>query len=107
MLGQAAQGISAGLGGLSTLLGGAGNSARQAVQGLGVRGLDAGAGCGVLAGYFFGAGLMLKPSALEQVAHVTTSLVGEFLLGVQKGTSASGRPHRAVGATHTTMVGAG
>lgn len=56
MLGQAAQGISSGLGGVSSWLGAAGASARQATRGLGVPGLDVGAGCGVLAGYYFGAG---------------------------------------------------
>ena len=56
VLGQAAQGMSASLGGVSSWLGAAGTSARQAARGLGVPGLDVGAGCGVLAGYYFGAG---------------------------------------------------
>lgn len=76
VLGQAAQGISAGLGGVSTWLGTAGQSARQAARGLGVPGLDVGAGCGVLAGYYFGAGLMIKPSVVDQVARATTALAG-------------------------------
>jgi hypothetical protein len=79
VLGQASQGISAGLGGLSSWLGTAGASARQAARGLGVPGLDVGAGCGVLAGYYFGAGLMLKPSVVSQVTQATTQLAGGWV----------------------------
>jgi hypothetical protein len=35
-----------------------------------------GAGCGVLAGYYFGAGLMLKPSVVQQVTQAITQLAG-------------------------------
>lgn len=69
----------AGLSGASSLLGplqAAGASARSAARGLGVPGLDVGAGCGVLAGYYFGAGVMIKPSVVDQVARATTQLAG-------------------------------
>jgi hypothetical protein len=81
VLGQASQGISAGLGSLSSTLGGASSAARSAVRGLGVKGLDAGFGCGVGLGHGFGAGLMLKPSAVQQLAAAGTQVIGE---GVQQ-----------------------
>jgi hypothetical protein len=68
VLGQASQGISAGLAGLSTTLGGAGAAARNTIRGLGVTGLDSG----------FGAGLMLKPSAAQQLLTAGSQLVGEW-----------------------------
>jgi hypothetical protein len=77
VLGQASQGVSAGLGSLSSALGGAGTAARSAVRGLGVKGLDAGFGCGVGVGYGFGAGLMLKPSAAQQLVAAGSQLLGE------------------------------
>jgi len=67
VLGQAVQGISAGLAGVSGMMGGAGAAARQIVKGLGVQGLDVGLGCGVGIGYGFGVGLMLRPSVSGHV----------------------------------------
>ncbi|WIA16421.1 hypothetical protein OEZ85_013112 [Tetradesmus obliquus] len=81
VLGQASQGISAGLGSLSTAVGGAGAAARAAVQQLGIRGFDAGFGCGVGLGYGFGAGLMLKPSAAQQLLAAGSQAVGEWCGG--------------------------
>jgi hypothetical protein len=78
VLGQASQGISAGLGGLSTALGGAGTAARNTIRGLGITGLDAGFGCGVGLGYGFGAGLMLKPSAAQQLLTLGSNIAGEW-----------------------------
>lgn len=52
----------------ATGLGGLTSAARRRVQSLGVRGLDLGFGCGVILGYGWGAGLMLKPTALQSLA---------------------------------------
>jgi hypothetical protein len=76
VLGQAAQGISSSLAGLGSMLGPVGASTRAAARSLGVPGLDVGAGCGVLAGYYFGAGLMVKPSVVEGVGRATAQLAG-------------------------------
>lgn len=85
VLGPATQGISSSLGGVSSWLGSAHASARAAARGLGVPGLDVGAGCGVLAGYYVGAGLMLKPSVVQQVKQATTQLAGGSLREVLDG----------------------
>lgn len=85
MLGPATQGVSSSLGGVSGWLGSAHASARAAAHGLGVPGLDVGAGCGVLAGYYFGAGLMIKPSVVQQVTQATTQLAGGSLREVLNG----------------------
>lgn len=76
VLGQAVQGISAGLAGVSSMMGGAGAAARQVVKGLGVRGLDVGLGCGVGVGYGFGVGLMLRPSALDHAIAAGSGMLG-------------------------------
>lgn len=47
--------------------GGVTSAARRHVRSLGVPGLDIGFGCGVMLGYGWGAGLMLKPSALTSL----------------------------------------
>ncbi|KAF8065564.1 hypothetical protein HT031_003165 [Scenedesmus sp. PABB004] len=101
-LGQAAQGVAAGLGGVGGALGGGAAAARAAVRGLGVRGLDVGAGCGVGVGYGFGAGLMLKPSALAQAADAGAALLarlGSLPGGLQ--------PQAAVGAPQLGPRGGG
>lgn len=77
VLGQASQGIQAGLSSLTAALAGAGTTARAAVRGLGITGLDAGFGCGVGIGYGFGAGLMLKPSAAEHLMRAGSTLLSE------------------------------
>lgn len=87
-LGQAAQGVSAGLGQLPGFLGTAG-TLRGAVQRLGVKGLDAGIGCGVGVGYGFGAGLMLKPGALEAAGHALQTAAGAETAGCARVTRSS------------------
>lgn len=42
-------------------------AARRRVRSLGVRGLDLGCGCGVMLGYGWGAGVYLKPTALQSL----------------------------------------
>ncbi|KXZ48436.1 hypothetical protein GPECTOR_28g846 [Gonium pectorale] len=82
-LGQAASGVSSGLGQLSGQLGDVGSQVRGAVQRLGVRGLDAGVGCGVGLGYGYGAGLFIKPSAAEQVLRLVERTAGGLTQQVQ------------------------
>ncbi|GFR50499.1 hypothetical protein Agub_g12764 [Astrephomene gubernaculifera] len=89
-LGQAAAGVSSGLSQFSQLFGGLGSGARDAVQGLGVKGLDAGLGCGVGVGYGFGAGLFLKPSAAEKLMRLLDSTVGHVARQVQARLSTAG-----------------
>lgn len=79
--GQAAQGITAGLGasmgGAGAALQGSGAAARRQVLRLGVQGLDAGFGCGVGVGYgFFVAGLVVKPSVLDNLRRGVHQIAG-------------------------------
>ncbi|CAD7694760.1 unnamed protein product, partial [Ostreobium quekettii] len=68
-VGQVVSGIGDGLSSLSSMVGFSGGvPVRKALQRLGVKGLDAGFGCGVGIGYGFGAGLMVKPSFLEDTS---------------------------------------
>lgn len=78
-LNQVAAGLTSGLGGLSTMLGGAGDKLQRATASLGVQGLNAGFGCGVGIGYGFGAGLMLKPSFVEQVGYTVSQTAGNVM----------------------------
>ncbi|KAG2447477.1 hypothetical protein HYH02_007405 [Chlamydomonas schloesseri] len=82
-VGQAVSGVSAGLGQVSGVLGGAGSWAQSAAGKLGIKGLSAGLGCGVGIGYGFGAGLFLKPSAAEQLARAVESAVGGLVRQAQ------------------------
>lgn len=68
VLGQLASSLASSLGSLNAATGGLATAARGRVQGLGVRGLDMGFGCGVMLGYGWGAGLMLSPTAQHSVA---------------------------------------
>ena len=51
---------------------------RQLLQALGFKWLDAGMGCGVGLGYGYGGGIVLKPSAAEELATTLQSLAGEW-----------------------------
>lgn len=73
MISSATAGISSGLSQAGAALGGAGGAARRAVWGLGIRGLDAGFGCGVGIGY--GWGVVLKPSALEDLGRAAGACI--------------------------------
>lgn len=68
LLGQLASSLSSSLGSLNHASGGLFSAARGRVRGLGVRGLDMGFGCGIVLGYGYGAGLYLKPTALQSLA---------------------------------------
>lgn len=59
--------LSTSLSTLNSATGGVTSAARRHVRSLGVPGLDIGFGCGVMLGYGWGAGLMLKPSALTSL----------------------------------------
>ena len=67
LLGPLASSLSSSLGQLNSAAGGVGSAARSRVRGLGVRGLDLGAGCGAMLGYGYGAGLFLAPGALQSL----------------------------------------
>ena len=71
VLGQLLASLSSSLGGLNHATGGLATAARSRVRGLGVRNLDLGFGCGVMAGYGYGAGLFVTPTALQ---HLSASL---------------------------------
>lgn len=58
---------------LNASTGGVTSAARRRVRSLGVPGLDLGFGCGVMLGYGWGAGLMLKPSALQSLTSTLQS----------------------------------
>lgn len=58
---------------LNASTGGVTSAARRRVRSLGVPGLDLGFGCGVMLGYGWGAGLMLKPSALQSLTNTLQS----------------------------------
>ena len=62
-----ASSIAASLGTLDAATGGVAGLVRRRLRGLGVRGLDAGIGCGAMLGYGWGAGLILKPTALTSL----------------------------------------
>lgn len=68
LLGQLASSLSSSLGSLNHASGGLFSAARGRLRGLGVRGLDMGFGCGIVLGYGYGAGLYLKPTALQSLA---------------------------------------
>lgn len=76
-VGQAFYGVTSGLSQLGGGVGQFGTGLRDHVQRIGIKGLDAGFGCGVGIGYGFGAGLMLKPSAAEQLARDAQHAAGE------------------------------
>ncbi|PRW56292.1 Dynamin-like 120 kDa isoform 1 [Chlorella sorokiniana] len=67
VLGQLAASLSTSLSTLNSATGGVTSAARRHVRALGVPGLDIGFGCGIMLGYGWGAGLMLKPSALSSL----------------------------------------
>ncbi|KAG2422736.1 hypothetical protein HXX76_015822 [Chlamydomonas incerta] len=89
-VGQAVSGMSAGLGQVSGMLGGAGSWAQSAAGRLGVKGLTSGLGCGVGIGYGFGAGLFLKPSAAEQLVRSVESAAGSLMRQAQAKLQESG-----------------
>jgi len=67
VLGQMAASLSASMASLDASTGGLGRAARGRVRGLGIRGLDAGFGCGVMLGYGWGAGVFATPTALQSL----------------------------------------
>ena len=68
VLGEVASSVTRGLGQLDAMFGGVGATLRGRARAVaGPRGLDAGAGCGVMLGYGWGAGFMLQPNAVAQL----------------------------------------
>lgn len=90
LLGQAAQGVTAGVSALPSSITGSAAAARALIRRVGVPGLDAGIGCGVGLGYGFGAGVMLRPSALEQVAAAGSALMGALAAALPLNRHATG-----------------
>ncbi|KAL4457404.1 hypothetical protein ABPG75_012269 [Micractinium tetrahymenae] len=80
LLGQLASSLSASLGSLNHASGGLFSAARGRLRGLGARGLDMGFGCGVMLGYGYGAGVYLKPTALQSLAQAAQA-AGQRVLG--------------------------
>lgn len=78
VLGQLAGSLGASLASVDAALGGLGAGARARAQALGarsgVRGLTCGFGCGVMVGYGCGAGLYLKPAALQSLQAAAAQL---------------------------------
>ena len=82
-MGPAVAGMASGLTPITHVAGGLAAGVRTAAQSLGIKGLDAGFGCGLGIGYGFGAGLMLKPSVWQGLMQSGYQLVGKSSRGKQ------------------------
>ncbi|KAK9906733.1 hypothetical protein WJX75_007034 [Coccomyxa subellipsoidea] len=67
------------------MMGGIGTRVRRRVRSSGMKGVDAGLMCGFGVGYGFGAGLVLKPSALQAVQRGVQELSGRLAVAAQSG----------------------
>ncbi|BDA46480.1 hypothetical protein COCOBI_08-5730 [Coccomyxa sp. Obi] len=75
--------ISTCLAGVDSMIGGAGSEVRRRVRSSGIKGVDAGVMCGFGVGYGFGAGLVLKPSALHALQLEARTLTERVAASVQ------------------------
>ncbi|EIE23888.1 hypothetical protein COCSUDRAFT_62418 [Coccomyxa subellipsoidea C-169] len=78
-LGQLLNSVSMSLSGFDNMIGGVGTQVRRRVRSSSMKGVDAGLMCGFGVGYGFGAGLVLKPSALQALQRAVQDLNGRVM----------------------------
>ncbi|CAL8462609.1 g2142 [Coccomyxa elongata] len=71
------------LAGFDSIIGGGGSQVRRRVRSSGMKGVDAGLMCGFGVGYGFGAGLVLKPSALHALQLEARTITERVAAAVQ------------------------